>query len=79
LKESYLKATGTGLFAAPEQLNIRLDRRTNAILMDKVSSGDDILWHHRLFLAPVNYLIAVSAQSEGEKLLFHQRELVPPA
>lgn len=76
LKESYLKATGTGLTAAPEQLNIRLDRRTNAIRMDKVPSGDDTLWHHRLFLAPSGHLIAVSAQSEGETLLFHQRELV---
>ena len=34
LKESYLKAMGTGLIAAPEQLNVRLDRETNAIRMD---------------------------------------------
>ncbi|MHC1551245.1 4'-phosphopantetheinyl transferase family protein [Phyllobacterium sp. K27] len=79
LKESYLKATGTGLTVAPEQLNIRLDRETNAIRMDKVPSGDDALWHHRLFFTPSGHLIAVSAQSEGEKLLFHQRELVHPA
>jgi 4'-phosphopantetheinyl transferase len=78
LKESYLKATGTGLTAAPEQLNIRLDRQTNAIRMDKVPSGDDALWHHRLFLAASGHLIAVSAQSQREKLLFHQRELVYP-
>ncbi|UXN57149.1 4'-phosphopantetheinyl transferase family protein [Phyllobacterium zundukense] len=75
LKESYLKATGTGLTAAPEQLNIRLDRGTNAILMDKTPSGDDALWHHRLFLAPSGHLIAVSAQSQREELLFRQREL----
>ncbi|RCW82698.1 4'-phosphopantetheinyl transferase family protein [Phyllobacterium bourgognense] len=75
LKESYLKARGTGLTVAPEQLNIRLDRGTNAIRMDKVPSGDDALWHHRLFLAPSSRLIAVSAQSQKEELLFHQREL----
>ena len=74
LKESYLKATGTGLTATPVQLNIRLDRRMNAIRMDKVPSGDDVLWHHRLFLAPSGHLIAVSAQSGGEELLFRQRE-----
>ena len=74
LKESYLKATGTGLTAAPEQLNIRLDRETNAIRMDRIPSGDDALWHHRLFLTPSGHLIAVSAQSGGEELLFRQRE-----
>ncbi|CAN7223204.1 4'-phosphopantetheinyl transferase superfamily protein [Phyllobacterium sp. LjRoot231] len=78
LKESYLKATGTGLTAAPEELNIRLDRGTNVIRMDKMPNGDDTLWHHRLFLAPSGHLIAVSAQSKGEELLFRQRELSDP-
>ena len=78
LKESYLKATGTGLTAAPEQLNIRLDRGTNAIRMDKMPNGDGTLWHHRLFLAPSGHLIAVSAQSEAEKLHFRQREFAVP-
>ncbi len=78
LKESYLKATGTGLAAAPEQLNIRLDRGTNAIRMDKMSNGDDTFWQHRLFIAPSGHLIAVSAQSKGEELLFRQRELSDP-
>jgi len=78
LKESYLKATGTGLTAAPEQLNIRLDHQTNAIRMDKMPGGDDALWHHRLFLAPSGHLIAVSAQSGGGELLFRQREFAVP-
>jgi 4'-phosphopantetheinyl transferase len=78
LKESLLKAVGTGLITAPDQLNIRLDRSTDTVLIDDVLTDDDTCWHHRLLHAPSSHLIAVSAQTDQADLTLRQREMPDP-
>lgn len=74
LKESLLKATGTGLAMAPDQLDIWLDRKTNAIRISNAINGGETCWHHRLLRAPSNHLIAISVQSNHAGLTLRQRE-----
>jgi 4'-phosphopantetheinyl transferase len=78
LKESFLKAVGTGLMAAPDQLNVRLDRTTDAILIDNLLTADGTHWHHCLLLAPSEHLIAISVQSDQAELSWRQRKLPDP-
>jgi 4'-phosphopantetheinyl transferase len=78
LKESFLKAVGTGLMAAPDQLNVRLDRTTNALRIDNGLTADDTHWDHRSLFSPSGHLIAISVQSDQAKLFVRQRELPDP-
>ncbi|ATU95942.1 hypothetical protein BLM14_29935 (plasmid) [Phyllobacterium zundukense] len=78
LKESLLKAVSTGLAAAPNELNIRLDRLTATILIDSALTRDDICWHHRLLHAPSGHLIAISAQLGQTNLILRQRKMPDP-
>ena len=78
LKESYLKAMGTGLIAAPDQLNLQLDRTTNSIRIDNALVSDDAHWHHRLLHAPCGHLIALSVQSDQAELVLRQQKLPDP-
>lgn len=78
LKESFLKAVGTGVIAPPDQLNIRLDRMANTVRIDTVLTADDKGWHHRLLSAPSGHLIAVSAQLDQAELRLRQRQLPDP-
>jgi 4'-phosphopantetheinyl transferase len=79
LKESYLKAVGTGLIAAPGQLNFQLDRTTNSIRIENALPSDDTHWHHRLLHAPCGHLIALSVQSDQAELVLRQQKLPDPA
>lgn len=74
LKESFLKATGTGLAAAPDELNVRLERSTNAIHFDDQATGGEANWHHHLLQGPDGHLIAISAQSDRARLVLRQRK-----
>ena len=73
LKESLVKATGTGFVTAPNQLTIRLDRPTNAIRFDNPIANGNTSWHHHLLQGP-GHLIAISAQTDRAQLILRQRE-----
>lgn len=78
LKESLLKAVGSGLMAAPNELNIWLDRTANAIRIDQRSARDSAFWHHCLLQAPSGHSIAISIQSDQAKLTLRQQKLPDP-
>ena len=78
LKESHLKAMGTGLIGAPDQLNVQLDRMANSIRIDNALPSDDSHWHHRLLHAPCGHLIALSVQSDQTELVVRQQKLPDP-
>ncbi|MGH7005689.1 MAG: 4'-phosphopantetheinyl transferase family protein, partial [Alphaproteobacteria bacterium] len=76
LKESLLKAVGTGLNRSPKQVEIRFDRAAHAIRIDKAPGGDE--WHHRLFAAASGHLVAISASTKRAALIMRQRRLPDP-
>ncbi|WP_315975724.1 4'-phosphopantetheinyl transferase superfamily protein [Phyllobacterium sp. A18/5-2] len=78
LKESHLKAMGTGLIAAPDQLNLQIDRTTKSIRIDNALVSDSTNWHHRLLHAPCGHLIALSVQSDQAELVLRQQKLLDP-
>jgi 4'-phosphopantetheinyl transferase len=71
VKESFLKATGTGLLAAPAELTVQFE--DGSIRIDRALSKDEA-WHHRLLVTPSGHSIAVSARSPARKVLFRQLE-----
>lgn len=76
LKESFLKANGTGLVEELHQINVRVDPQRPVI---RVGNGldDAASWHHRLLTAP-GHLVAVSAKSNRANLRFLQFETQAP-
>ncbi|MBB3235635.1 4'-phosphopantetheinyl transferase [Phyllobacterium endophyticum] len=71
IKESFLKAMGTGLLVDPAELTVQLE--DGSIRIDRALSEDEA-WHHRLLVTPSGHSIAVSARSPARKLLFRQFE-----
>lgn len=75
MKESFLKARGTGLVAELNRISVTTDPRAiriNAGLNDQTS------WQHRLVTTQCGHLIAVSAKVEQAALVFRQQQLPYP-
>jgi len=75
MKESFLKARGTGLAAELNQISVTTDARTIRV---EAGLDDQTSWQHRLVATQCGHLIAVSAKSERAALVFRQQQLPYP-